>query len=846
MHVLKWISLACVVTLAMLIAALPAASGGVFVAKNGNDAWSGTLAQPNAANSDGPLATLIRARDAIREIKATDADAQLTVTVRAGTYHLAEPLMLTSEDSGTAQRPVRWQAHPGEEVILSGGRPITSEWRTADGKIYTTQLPEVADGNWYFRLVRVGEDWAVRARYPNYDPENPYTGGWLFVKPFAEAEARFGKVVEGIHGVGDMMQWRVRVPASGDYNVFHYYAAHNEPWGIVDMGGRTTFSVDEGEPVVLQSLPDTGSFNSFKWSPKNATLRLEKGEHTIRWTNIKGGGINYDAFVLCDDPEWTPEGAPPKGPAVGRHMIVVDAESFVQSKGEELSVAVRGRKPDFGFAPGELKEWPRSKQIEMHVFPAQSWVNSIEPIADLDIENGTGTLVGRIMELRVGNRYFLENIFEELDTPGEWYLDRETGVLHYWPTEPDFAEKAIVAPVHDRIIHIRGGAGAGPVRNIEIAGFTFMDTSYTPHTGNPYGPPDAAIWIEYGRDCLIENCRFTRLGGSALNLVGDVRGNRFLGNTVEYVGQNGVYMYGGGASTCPMENTVAGCHIHHIGLIYKSVGGVHIGPRNPALAQQPGNLIAHNLITDVPRYGIGMLMNQGNNVVEFNEIRRSNLETNDTGGIATCVRNREAAGNVFRFNLVMDSIGLQTTTEGEILTPFFTWGIYLDDDSSHAQVYGNICVRNYRGGVVIHRGQKNVIENNIFVDSNLAEAEFMDWGGQMVGNVFRRNICYRVKGAGDMIRFTGPFGWTDQVLAECDRNLYWNAADEPSFTFGGKSLEQWREMGYDEHTVVADPMFRAPENDDYTLDAKSPAFELGFQAIPVARIGLNGYDRSEY
>ena len=695
MQVLKWISLSCVVTLAMLIPALPAASGGVFVAKNGNDAWSGTLAQPNAANTDGPLATLIRARDAIREPKATDADAQLTVTVRAGTYHLPEPLMLTSEDSGTAQRPVRWQAYPGEEVILSGGRPITSEWRTADGKIYTTQLPEVADGNWYFRLVRVGEDWAIRARYPNYDPENPYTGGWLFVKPSGEAETQFGK-------------------------------------------------------------------------------------------------------------------------------------------------------PDFGFAPGELKEWPRSKEIEMHVFPAQGWVSSIEPIADLDIENGAGTLVGRIMELRVGNRYFLENTFEELDTPGEWYLDRETGALHYWPTEPDFAAKEIVAPVHDRIIHIKGGAKAGPVRNIEIVGFTFMDTSYTPHIRDPYSPPDAAIWIEYSRDCLIENCRFTRLGGSALNLVGDVRGNRFLGNTVEYVGQNGVYMYGGGASTCPMENTVAGCHIHHIGLIYKSVGGVHIGPRNPSLAQQPGNLIAHNLITDVPRYGIGILMNQGNNVVEFNEIHRSNLETNDTGGIASCVRNREAAGNVFRFNLVMDSIGLQTTTDGEILTPFFTWGIYLDDDSSHAQVYGNICVRNYRGSVVVHRGQKNVIENNIFVDSNLGEAEFMDWGGQMVENVFRRNICYRVKGAGDMIRFTGPFGWTDQVLAECDRNLYWSAADEPSFTFGGKSLEQWREMGYDEHAVVADPMFRAPEDDDYTLDAKSPAFELGFRAIPVARIGLNGYDRSEY
>lgn len=836
-----------VALVALLICAFPSLAAGFFVAPDGNDAWSGTFAAPNAARTDGPFATPHRAQEAVRDALRANPGKPVTVTLRAGTYFLPEPITMGPEDSGSPGNPVRWQAAEGEKVVLSSGRPITGEWSTEDGRIYSTTVPGVADGDWYFRLLRVGDDWATRARYPNADPENPYTGGFLFAKPSRRAKGQFGSAVANIHNRGDFMEWEVDIPATGDYNVFHYYGAHNQPFGRDDMGGRVSFTVDDGEPVLLRNLQDTGGWQSWKWSARNATLHLEAGKRRIRWTNVEGGGLNYDAFVLCDDPDWTPAGTPPVPPAEGFHMIVVHGETFVKSQGRELSVNLPASRRDFGFDPGELKEWSRPDEIEMHVFPAWGWVSSIEAIAEINLEEGVVSFGERdaAQEIRPGNHYFLENIPEELDSPGEWYLDRETGTLRYWPQSADFREKEIVAPVSDRIIHIKGAAGEGDsAGNIELIGLTFMDTAYSPTIESPYYPPDAAIWIEDATGCLIENCAFTRVGGSALNLKGDARGNRFLGNLVEYVGQNGVFMVGGeGDMPFPHSNTVAGCTMRHIGLIYKHVAGVYIGRRDPALTSEPGNLIAHNLITDCPRYAIGIKMNQGNNVVEFNEIHRTNMETNDTGGIESCVRNREAPGNIYRYNLVTDAVGLKAMPDGTFLTPYYSWGIYMDDHSSSAHIVGNICVRNYRGGVHIHGGQKNIIENNILVDSTEQQCEFNNIGTQMVENVFRRNIVYRLKPGGNMIR---AGGWNDNVLAECDHNLYWSAAAEPVVSFLGMGLDAWREKGYDTHSVVADPLFVDPAKDDYRLQPGSPAFALGFEAIPVEKIGLAGYERGKY
>ena len=100
------------------------------VAPDGSDAWSGRLCEPKADRTDGPLATPARARDVIRMLKVSDGlpPGGITVTVRGGDYPLAEPLVLTAEDSGTASAPIVYRAAEGEAVRLSGGVRI-SGWR---------------------------------------------------------------------------------------------------------------------------------------------------------------------------------------------------------------------------------------------------------------------------------------------------------------------------------------------------------------------------------------------------------------------------------------------------------------------------------------------------------------------------------------------------------------------------------------------------------------------------------------------------------------------------------------------------------------------------------------------
>lgn len=93
-----------------------------YVATDGNDAWSGQLPAPNADKTDGPFATLVRSRDAIRQLKATGRlNKPVTVMVRGGTYYLPEPFTLTPQNSGTKENSITYAAYSGEEPILSGG-----------------------------------------------------------------------------------------------------------------------------------------------------------------------------------------------------------------------------------------------------------------------------------------------------------------------------------------------------------------------------------------------------------------------------------------------------------------------------------------------------------------------------------------------------------------------------------------------------------------------------------------------------------------------------------------------------------------------------------------------------
>ncbi|MCK5805763.1 MAG: right-handed parallel beta-helix repeat-containing protein, partial [Lentisphaeria bacterium] len=267
------------------------------------------------------------------------------------------------------------------------------------------------------------------------------------------------------------------------------------------------------------------------------------------------------------------------------------------------------------------------------------------------------------------------------------------------------------------------------------------------------------------------------------------------------------------------------------------------------------NVISHNLVHDTPRQGIRF--DGVRNIVEYNRVHHTNQEQSDTGAIGMGSRDIHERGSIVRYNYVHDTGGYNMLKPGVWEYPHYCWGIYLDDYTSGVHVYGNICVRTYLGGVDVHGGQDNIIENNIIVDGKVSQLQLQSidslTSGRtkghpdtsmwlMTGTVIRRNIfSYDASSA----RFMRGRKY-EQVLAECDRNLFWPGEGTIRMQVkpvkGESEWEAWQKMGYDRNSVIADPLFVAPGKDDFRLREESPAFALGFKPIPVEKIGLYASD----
>jgi parallel beta-helix repeat protein len=154
-----------------------------YVATNGNDAWSGTLPEPNAAGTDGPLQSLVAARDLVRKLGGPDAQtAPVTVLLRGGTYLLSKPVVFEPRDSGTKQSPRIYQAYGKETPVISAGREIHG-WRRvgaasdlpANGlgappfqeNLWMAEVPGASEGYWNFHQLFVNGQRRIRARAPN-------------------------------------------------------------------------------------------------------------------------------------------------------------------------------------------------------------------------------------------------------------------------------------------------------------------------------------------------------------------------------------------------------------------------------------------------------------------------------------------------------------------------------------------------------------------------------------------------------------------------------------------------------------------------------------------------------
>lgn len=201
----------------------------------------------------GLINSLAAARDEVRRLRGTRSDSPIRVQFETGVYRQEEAVEFLPEDSGSATAPVIYEAAPGAEPVITGGRPITG-WQPADKGLWKTSLPEVAAEKWYFEQLWVNGRRAARARSPNQGFFNMYSqaGGDVFpgvkepnfqafvVRP---AEMTLLKSIPG-NELPDVLLTAVQTWTVGQCRI----EALNEPARAVKIKGRARYPFVEFEP----------------------------------------------------------------------------------------------------------------------------------------------------------------------------------------------------------------------------------------------------------------------------------------------------------------------------------------------------------------------------------------------------------------------------------------------------------------------------------------------------------------------------------------------------------------------------------------------------------------------
>jgi len=491
----------------------------------------------------------------------------------------------------------------------------------------------------------------------------------------------------------------------------------------------------------------------------------------------------------------------------------------------------------FRFKPGDIKPWGDLHNVEVVVF--HSWNTSLVRIAEVDEENHivrfTGPTIFRPLGWDPEQRYYVENARELLDSPGEWYLDQQTGTLSYWPLEGEDMDRAeVVAPVLNELVRFDGDADAGKlVEHVHLVGLSLEHADWTlPETG--YGDPQAAVTVPAvvsangARHCVVRECEIAHVGTYGLWLERGCKECRIEQNHIHDLGAGGVRI--GEATMAETDAAESSRNVVHNNYLHDG-GHVYAGAVGLWLAQSSHNVISHNEIHSFDYSGMSVGWNWSDvptrtlhNRIEHNHVHhvvRGVLS--DAGGIYTL---GTQTGTVIRNNVFHDVWPYMGR-------PAMAWGIYFDAGSNGMTVENNLVYHTLTGGIMNTGSPGNVVRNNIFALSARHAAWRYTWQREP-STVVERNIFYLTQG-----ELFHPDGGRTDYRSKWDHNLYWRA-DGRELEFYGEPFEDWQAKGVDRNSRVADPKFVDAAGLDFRLLPDSPALELGFEPIDVSQCGLVG------
>ncbi len=467
----------------------------------------------------------------------------------------------------------------------------------------------------------------------------------------------------------------------------------------------------------------------------------------------------------------------------------------------------------FGYEGDRPRRWTAADDIWVHGFWTYDWADTYEKVRALDPESrviATEPPHGAY-GYTIGKRFYALNLLEELDEPGEWYLDRKSGLLYFWPPAPIPEGHPTVSMVETPLVTLTGASC------VTLRGLTF-------ECGRACG-----LTMSGGASNLVAGCTFRNLGADGVRI--DGQGSGVAGCDLYALGDGAIELNGGDRITLtPARNFATNNHIHH----YSRCTFTY----HPAVALKGvGNIVAHNRIHDAPH--IAILFDGNDHVIEYNDIYRVCLDTGDAGAVYTG-RNLTTRGTVIRYNYFHDISHSLQSKDGFV----DVMSVYLDDCACGTTVFGNIF---YRGGraAMIGGGRDNVIENNIFVDCN--PAVHVDARGEG----WMKTAFYA---PADTIMTTlkavpynqPPYSIRYPHLA----NILEDQPGLPKYNRILRNISvcpKWIDWldGLNESKVEVrdnltsgDPGFVSPKAADFRLKPDSPALKLGFQPIPVQFIGL--------